>query len=32
MDSQEDSAGAGLLMGLVDIYECKRCLNWIYPV
>ena len=32
MDSQEDSASAvwpGLLVSLVDVYERKRCLNWI---
>ena len=31
MDSQEDSASAvspGLLVSLVDVYECKQCLNW----
>ena len=35
MDSQEDSASAvspGLLVSLVDVYERKRCLNWIYSV
>ena len=35
MDSQEDSASAvspGLLVSLVDVYEHKRCLNWICSV
>ena len=33
MNSQEDTASAvspGLLVNLVDVYERKRCLNWIY--